>query len=169
MSPRLLAGLDRLCGRTLDLAGRPAHRRSRLRPCHPRPRRGRGVKVAQWAKGGALNASMIPLVQDLATHYRVTHVLWHQGESDFALKTDPARYKESSCRSWKRCAPMRSTRRFSSRRRPDACRVGPNPTQSSGPTGTRSIEPAFEPGSTRTSSWRPRTAMTTVTSRIRER
>ena len=50
--------------------------------------------VAQWAKGGALNASMIPLVQELATHYRVTHVLWHQGESDFALKTDPARYKE---------------------------------------------------------------------------
>ena len=50
--------------------------------------------AAQWAKGGALNASMIPLLQDLATHYRVTHVLWHQGEFDFALKTDPARYKE---------------------------------------------------------------------------
>jgi hypothetical protein len=50
--------------------------------------------VAQWAKGGALNTSMIPLVQDLVTHYRVTHVLWHQGESDFALKTDPVRYKE---------------------------------------------------------------------------
>ena len=53
-----------------------------------------GSDVAQWAKGGALNNSMIPLVQDLATHYRVTHVLWHQGESDFALKTDPAQYKE---------------------------------------------------------------------------
>ena len=50
--------------------------------------------VAQWAKGGALNTSMIPLVQDLATHYRVTHVLWHQGESDFALRTDPVQYKE---------------------------------------------------------------------------
>jgi carbohydrate esterase-like sialic acid-specific acetylesterase len=50
--------------------------------------------IGQWAQGGALNTSMIPLVQDLATHYRVTHVLWHQGESDFALKTDPARYKE---------------------------------------------------------------------------
>jgi hypothetical protein len=50
--------------------------------------------VGQWAKGGALNTSMIPLVQDLVTHYRVTHVLWHQGESDFTLKTDPARYKQ---------------------------------------------------------------------------
>ena len=37
---------------------------------------------------------MIPLVQDLTTRYRVTHVLWHQGESDFALKTDPASYKK---------------------------------------------------------------------------
>jgi Carbohydrate esterase, sialic acid-specific acetylesterase len=53
-----------------------------------------GSTVAQWAKGGALNTSMIPLIQDLVTHYRVTHVLWHQGESDFALKTDPVRYKE---------------------------------------------------------------------------
>jgi Carbohydrate esterase, sialic acid-specific acetylesterase len=53
-----------------------------------------GSDIAQWAKGGALNASMIPLVQDLVTHYRVTHVLWHQGESDFSLKTDPARYKQ---------------------------------------------------------------------------
>lgn len=51
-------------------------------------------KVEQWAKGGALNATMIPLVADLVVRYRVTHVLWHQGESDFALGTDPARYKE---------------------------------------------------------------------------
>jgi hypothetical protein len=53
-----------------------------------------GSNIAQWAKGGALNTSMIPLVQDLVMHYRVTHILWHQGESDFALKTDPVRYKE---------------------------------------------------------------------------
>jgi hypothetical protein len=53
-----------------------------------------GSKVEQWAKGGALNASMIPLVQDLTTRYRVTHVLWHQGEADFVLKTDPALYKQ---------------------------------------------------------------------------
>ena len=53
-----------------------------------------GSTVAQWAKSGALNTSMIPLVQDLVTHYRVTHVLWHQGESDFALKTDPVRYRQ---------------------------------------------------------------------------
>jgi hypothetical protein len=53
-----------------------------------------GSNIAQWAKGGALNTSMIPLVQDLVTHYRVTHVLWHQGESDFTLKTDAVSYKQ---------------------------------------------------------------------------
>jgi hypothetical protein len=53
-----------------------------------------GSNIAQWAKGGALNNSMIPLVQDLVTHYRVTHVLWHQGESDFTLKTDAISYKQ---------------------------------------------------------------------------
>jgi hypothetical protein len=53
-----------------------------------------GSTAAQWAKDGALNTSMIPLIQDLVTHYRVTHVVWHQGESDFALRTDPALYKK---------------------------------------------------------------------------
>ena len=53
-----------------------------------------GSNIGQWAKGGALNTSMIPLVQDLVLRYRVTHVLWHQGESDFVLKTDAASYKE---------------------------------------------------------------------------
>ena len=50
--------------------------------------------VEQWAKGGAVNESMLPLLQDVTMRYRVTHVLWHQSESDFALKTEPARYKD---------------------------------------------------------------------------
>ena len=53
-----------------------------------------GSNISQWAKGGALNTSMIPLLQDLTVQYKVTHVLWHQGESDFALRTDPAHYKQ---------------------------------------------------------------------------
>jgi hypothetical protein len=79
-----------------------------------------GSNIGQWAKGGALNTSMIPLVQDLVTHYRVTHVLWHQGESDFSLKTTLSATRNSSCRSQTPCAPMPSTRRCSSRPRPDA-------------------------------------------------
>ncbi len=41
-----------------------------------------------------MNASMVPLVQDPTTRYRVTYVLWHQGEADFVLKTYPALYKQ---------------------------------------------------------------------------
>ncbi len=52
-----------------------------------------GSRVAQWASGGDLNATMKPLVTDLVSRYRVTHVLWHQGESDFVLGTDADAYR----------------------------------------------------------------------------
>ncbi len=52
-----------------------------------------GSSVAQWAAGGALNDTMKPLVTDLVLRYRVTHVLWHQGESDFVLGTDADAYR----------------------------------------------------------------------------
>ena len=52
-----------------------------------------GSRVAQWASGGDLNASMKPLVADLVLRYRVTHVLWHQGESDLVLGTDADSYR----------------------------------------------------------------------------
>ncbi len=54
-----------------------------------------GSKVAQWASGGALNASMKPLVADLVSRYRVTHVLWLQGELDLMLGTDAAAYRRN--------------------------------------------------------------------------
>ena len=52
-----------------------------------------GSRVSQWASGGDLNASMKPLVADLVSRYRVTHILWHQGESDFVLGTDADSYR----------------------------------------------------------------------------
>ncbi len=48
--------------------------------------------VEEWAKGGALNMTMTPLVNELTARYRVTHVLWHQGETDFGFRTDGAVY-----------------------------------------------------------------------------
>jgi Carbohydrate esterase, sialic acid-specific acetylesterase len=53
-----------------------------------------GSAIFQWAVGGELNTTMKPLVMELVSRYRVTHVLWHQGESDFIIGTDAARYKE---------------------------------------------------------------------------
>ncbi len=113
--------------------------------------------------------TMIPLLQDLTTHYRVTHVLWHQGETDFALKTDPARYKEQFM-------SFVDTLRANACRRNGFCLDG-NPLSGGlvrterdpdRPTGTRLGQAGvLRRASTPTSSWKPRTAMTTVTSRIR--
>jgi hypothetical protein len=126
--------------------------------------------IAQWAKGGALNTSMIPLVQDLATHYRVTHVLWHQGESDFALRTEPARYKEQflsfadTLRANAVDAPIfvsTATRCLPGRSEPNAIQTVPQELAAVSPGSSRA--------STRTSSCRLRTVMTIATSRIREK
>jgi len=54
-----------------------------------------GSRVAQWASGGDLNATMKPLVAALVSRYRVTHVLWHQGESDLMLRTDVDAYRRA--------------------------------------------------------------------------
>ncbi len=54
-----------------------------------------GSRVAQWASGGELNATMKPLVAALVLRYRVTHVLWHQGESDFMLRTSADAYRKA--------------------------------------------------------------------------
>lgn len=52
------------------------------------------TKVAQWAEGGDMNATMKPLTAALVSRYRVTHVLWHQGESDLMLGTDADSYRK---------------------------------------------------------------------------
>ena len=52
-----------------------------------------GSSVAQWASGRELNATMKPLLADLVSRYRVTHVLWHQGEADFVLGTSADAYR----------------------------------------------------------------------------
>ena len=126
-----------------------------------------GSKVEQWAKGGALNATMIPLVQDLTTRYRVTHVLWHQGEADFALKTDPALYKEYFL-SFVESLRANGYRRSGFHLEGDPLLAGLVRTECNphGPTGTRvHLSRGLRQGSTRTSSWTLRTDMTTVTSR----
>ena len=114
---------------------------------------------------------MIPLVQDLTTRYRVTHVLWHQGEADFALKTDPARYKEyflsfvESLRANAIDAPVfisKATRCLPGWSEPNAIRTAQQELASI-------RAGAYGQESTRTSSWTLRTDMTTATSRTREK
>jgi hypothetical protein len=49
--------------------------------------------VSRWAAGGDLHEMLHRVVQEAAATYRVTHVLWHQGEADFQNGTSTDDYK----------------------------------------------------------------------------
>ncbi len=151
-----LLGSTGFAGESLDLDGGRAHRRSRLRPRDPRARRSRRLHCrAMGERRGAQHVDDPPRPGS-------RHAL-----SGDARSLAPGRIRlraqdrsrpiqgKSSCRSRTRCAPMRSTRRFSCRRRPDACPDGPNPTPSRRPnTSLPRAGLASRPGSTPTSSCR---------------
>jgi hypothetical protein len=46
-----------------------------------------GSGLSQWISGGELHPLLQQILQDAKQHYRITHVLWHQGEGDFSLHT----------------------------------------------------------------------------------
>ena len=56
-----------------------------------------GIKdseIARWQPSGDLHQSILDAIQDLKNHHlSITHLLWHQGESDALLKTDADEYK----------------------------------------------------------------------------
>jgi hypothetical protein len=51
-----------------------------------------GSPISRWQAGGDLNAMLSTTLRDLAGHYRVTDVVWHQGESDFDRATTSEAY-----------------------------------------------------------------------------
>jgi Carbohydrate esterase, sialic acid-specific acetylesterase len=54
-----------------------------------------GSEVSRWAPGGDLNAAMIDTVSQLRRRgYRVTHVLWVQGEVDYVKRTNENDYRD---------------------------------------------------------------------------
>jgi hypothetical protein len=52
-----------------------------------------GSPISRWARHGDLNASLSGSLRRLAADYRVTHVIWHQGETDVANATTADTYK----------------------------------------------------------------------------
>lgn len=52
-----------------------------------------GTKIERWGAGGDLNAMLGRVVDDVQKIYRITHVVWHQGEDDFRQDTGPATYR----------------------------------------------------------------------------
>lgn len=54
-----------------------------------------GSEVARWARGGDLNALLIETAKQLReAGYRVTDVLWDQGELDYVMGTSTDAYRE---------------------------------------------------------------------------
>ena len=51
-----------------------------------------GSVIARWAHGGDLNEMLISAIQSIEDAYRVTNVVWHQGEGDVAMFTHTPTY-----------------------------------------------------------------------------
>lgn len=50
------------------------------------------TSIQRWQQGGDLNDMLLAVLDEVRTHYRITHVLWHQGETDFFNKTSKSNY-----------------------------------------------------------------------------
>lgn len=51
-----------------------------------------GSPIARWQRGGDLSQMLMTTLDGLRDRYRVTEVVWHQGESDFANATTSDAY-----------------------------------------------------------------------------
>lgn len=53
-----------------------------------------GTPISRWQKGGDLNPMLMSVLGAARNRYRITHILWHQGEVDFILKTGEDDYRK---------------------------------------------------------------------------
>lgn len=51
-----------------------------------------GSRISRWANGGDLQEILLSTVAEMRRKYEPTHVLWTQGETDFALRTSRGAY-----------------------------------------------------------------------------
>lgn len=52
-------------------------------------------EIARWQKGGDLNQMMLSTVISFKTRYKITDIIWHQGEGDYLLGTSGQAYAAS--------------------------------------------------------------------------
>jgi hypothetical protein len=52
-----------------------------------------GTAIARWSAGGDLNGMLAGVLDKLAPQYRITQVVWHQGEDDFTAQTSEDAYR----------------------------------------------------------------------------
>jgi hypothetical protein len=51
-----------------------------------------GSGLKQWISGGELHSMLKDVLDDARRRYHITHVLWHQGETDFSSRTSEEAY-----------------------------------------------------------------------------
>ena len=51
-----------------------------------------GSPLSEWTGDGELHSMLRKVIEDAQHHYRITHVLWHQGEGDFSVHTSEDNY-----------------------------------------------------------------------------
>jgi hypothetical protein len=54
-----------------------------------------GTTVSDWANQGRFSTDLVSTLNALNTKYRVTGIIWHQGESDFTNNTSLKEYRKS--------------------------------------------------------------------------
>ena len=54
-----------------------------------------GTPVSRWQRDGDLNDMVLNVINEVQEHYRVTHILFHQGEADFRNSTSAKVYAAS--------------------------------------------------------------------------
>lgn len=54
-----------------------------------------GSTIREWSSEGQLNSDLKSRLSALNQNYRITHIIWHQGESDFTSGTTLSEYLKS--------------------------------------------------------------------------
>ena len=54
-----------------------------------------GTPIKRWKLGGDLNTMLQAVLSDVNSKFKITEIIWHQGEADFAEKTSPENYTNS--------------------------------------------------------------------------
>jgi hypothetical protein len=54
-----------------------------------------GTPISRWQRDGDLNEMALAVTRELQTQYKITHIIWHQGEADYINKTSMKNYIKS--------------------------------------------------------------------------
>jgi hypothetical protein len=54
-----------------------------------------GTPISRWQRDGDLNEMLLTTIRNIRGRYRITEVIWHQGENDFANHTSAKNYVKS--------------------------------------------------------------------------